>query len=51
MRTDRFEANDTRAAARDLGPLGHRIENNLSIHASSNDDYYRFTGGSCRATR
>ena len=40
---DRFEANDTFAAARDLGTVVSRREDGLSIHAPSNDDYYRFT--------
>src|SRR5207237_5817490 len=30
---DRFEPNDTRAAAADLGLSGDRVENNLSLHA------------------
>jgi len=40
---DRFEPNDSLANAAELGTLGDRIENNLSIHRSGNDDYYRFT--------
>jgi subtilisin family serine protease/subtilisin-like proprotein convertase family protein len=40
---DRFEPNDSFSAATDLGALGARTEASLSIHASNNDDYYRFT--------
>ncbi|MEX2140126.1 MAG: S8 family serine peptidase [Pirellulales bacterium] len=40
---DRFEPNDSFSTATDLGALGSRTEANLSIHFSSNDDYYRFT--------
>jgi subtilisin-like proprotein convertase family protein len=40
---DRFEPNDSFAAAADLGALGSRIENDLSLHISGNDDFYRFT--------
>ena len=39
---DRFEPNDTRPEAADLGVVGDRSEANLSIHASANDDFYRF---------
>ncbi|MCX7424391.1 MAG: pre-peptidase C-terminal domain-containing protein [Planctomycetia bacterium] len=40
---DRFEPNDSFAAATDFGWLGDRTENSLSIHAAYNDDYYKFT--------
>jgi predicted RNA-binding protein with TRAM domain len=43
---DRFEPNDTRATATDFGALGDRITNSLTVHASGNDDYYKFTAGS-----
>ncbi|MCX7429292.1 MAG: pre-peptidase C-terminal domain-containing protein [Planctomycetia bacterium] len=42
---DRFEPNDSFAAARDLGALGDRTENSLSIHAAHNDDYYKLAAG------
>lgn len=47
---DRFESNDSFAAARDLGTLGSRRENGLSIHASGNDDFFRFTAASSGPT-
>jgi subtilisin-like proprotein convertase family protein len=37
---DRFEANDTIATATNLGTAGNRTENDLSIHAPGNDDYF-----------
>jgi hypothetical protein len=40
---DAFEPDDSFDDAADLGTLGSRIENNLTIHASGNDDYYRFS--------
>ncbi len=40
---DRFELNDDGASATDLGELGSRVEQDLSIHAAGNDDYYRFS--------
>ena len=40
---DRFEPNDTRATATDLGTLGDWMASGLSIHGPLNDDYYRFT--------
>jgi hypothetical protein len=40
---DRFEPNNSFAAATDLGPLTDRTENDLSIHAPGNEDYYRVT--------
>jgi hypothetical protein len=40
---DRFEPNDSFAAASDLGTVGSRTEASLSIHDSENDDYYRFS--------
>ena len=43
---DPFEPNDSFEAAADLGTLGSRLENNLSIHVSGNDDYYRFSAAS-----
>jgi hypothetical protein len=39
---DRFESNDSFAAAANFGTLTSRTENNLSIHAANNDDYYKF---------
>lgn len=38
---DRFESNDSIAAATDLGEVGDRSEVDLSIHAPANDDYFR----------
>ena len=43
---DRFEPNDGLATATNLGALGDRIENNLTLHQSGNDDFYRFTAAS-----
>jgi subtilisin family serine protease/subtilisin-like proprotein convertase family protein len=43
---DRFEQNDSFAAAANLGSLGNRSETGLSIHFPANDDYYRFTASS-----
>jgi hypothetical protein len=40
---DQYEANDSFAAASDLGTLGGFVATNLSIHAADNDDYFRFT--------
>src|SRR5688500_16031473 len=39
---DRFEPNDSYEAATNLGTLGDRTENGLSIHAAGNGDYFRF---------
>ncbi len=39
---DRFEANNTFATATDFGSLSTRTENDLTIHASGNGDYYKF---------
>jgi len=39
---DRFEPNDSFDAATDLGTLGDRTENDLSIHAANNNDYFKF---------
>src|SRR5687768_640277 len=39
---DRFEPNDSYEAATNLGTLGDRTENNLSIHAPGNNDYFQF---------
>ncbi|MAE67009.1 MAG: hypothetical protein CMJ18_22340, partial [Phycisphaeraceae bacterium] len=39
---DRFEPNDSFAAAADLGVLANRVEPLLSIHATGNDDFFRF---------
>ena len=39
---DRFEANDSFAAATDLGTIGRRVENDLSFHVGGDQDYYRF---------
>lgn len=43
---DRFEDNDDFAAATDLGNLGDRVEANLSIHETGNDDYFVFRAAS-----
>jgi hypothetical protein len=43
---DRFEPNNSFAAATNLGTLGDRTENDLNIHEANNDDYYKFTAGS-----
>jgi autotransporter-associated beta strand protein len=43
---DRFEPNDSFAAAADWGILGDRSEDDLSIHAPNNNDYYQFTAAS-----
>src|SRR5438067_10975783 len=40
---DRFEPNKSFAKATNFGVLGHRVENDLTIHASNDDDYYSFT--------
>jgi len=40
---DRFESNDSFATASAFGTTGDRVEENLSVHATGNDDYYRFT--------
>jgi hypothetical protein len=39
---DRFEPNDRYEAATNLGTLGDRTENGLSIHAPGNNDYFQF---------
>ena len=39
---DRFEPNDSYDAATNLGTLGDRTESNLSIHATNNNDYFKF---------
>jgi hypothetical protein len=39
---DRFEPNDTFETAADLGVVATRAEDNLSVHAPNNDDYYKF---------
>jgi hypothetical protein len=39
---DRFEPNDSYEAATNLGTLGDRTENGLSIHAAGNGDYFQF---------
>ena len=46
---DRFEPNDSFEAATNLGTLGDRAENDLSIHAANNNDYFRFTAGASGA--
>src|SRR4051812_47482355 len=43
---DRFEPNDSFGAATNLGNIVPRLENNLTVHAPGNDDYYRFTAPS-----
>jgi subtilisin-like proprotein convertase family protein len=40
---DRFEDNNSPTIATNLGLLGDRTENNLSVHLPNDDDYYRFT--------
>ncbi len=40
---DLFEANDTFATATELAPPEDHLYEDLSIHQSGNDDYYRFT--------
>jgi V8-like Glu-specific endopeptidase len=45
LQPDFFEPNDTFAAARNLGTLRDATHNGLNIHATGNDDYYRFTAG------
>ncbi len=40
---DRFEPNDSFIASTFLGNVSPRIENNLTVHAPGNDDYYRFS--------
>src|SRR5437667_11740249 len=39
---DRFEPNNSFAQASDFGIIGKRVENDLTIHASNDDDYYQF---------
>ncbi len=46
LAADRFEPNDSFAAAKSLGTLGRRIETGLSVHKANNDDYYKFTAAS-----
>ncbi|RIK77373.1 MAG: hypothetical protein DCC68_17415 [Planctomycetota bacterium] len=38
---DRFELNDSVEDATNFGIVGDRVENDLSIHAAGNDDYFR----------
>ena len=40
---DRFEPNDSFAQATDLGIVRRRTETGLSIHATNNYDYFKFT--------
>ena len=41
---DRFEANESLATARDLGSIGGtRTENNLTLHSTTDADFYKFT--------
>jgi hypothetical protein len=40
---DPFEPNNSFAAATDFGTIGLRVENDLTVHAANNDDYYTFT--------
>jgi hypothetical protein len=42
---DIYEPNDSFAAAYNLGTLEDFSDSGLSIHAASNDDYFRFTAG------
>ncbi|MFB0555683.1 MAG: choice-of-anchor D domain-containing protein [Phycisphaerae bacterium] len=42
---DRFEPNDNPAEATDLGMLGNRTEDDLTIHEFSDEDYYFLTAG------
>jgi hypothetical protein len=46
---DRFEPNDSYDTATNLGTLGDRTENGLSIHAPDNFDYYKFTAAASGA--
>ena len=46
---DRFEPNDSYSAATNLGTLGDRTENDLSIHVANNGDYYQFTAAASGA--
>ncbi|MEM8874208.1 MAG: CARDB domain-containing protein [Planctomycetota bacterium] len=39
---DRFESNESRATATDLGTLGTAVEANLTIHNGTDDDYFKF---------
>ena len=42
---DRFEPNDTRQTAADLGTIASRAVSGLTIHAPGNDDYFDFHAG------
>ncbi|HZN68745.1 MAG TPA: lysyl oxidase family protein [Tepidisphaeraceae bacterium] len=42
LRPDRFEPNDTFDAARELATAAGRSENFLSVHSTSDEDYFRF---------
>jgi hypothetical protein len=46
---DRFEANETRAAATDLGGNYARTENQLSIHAAGDEDWFQFAAATAGA--
>ena len=46
---DRFEPNDSFDAATNLGALGDRTENGLTIHAANNFDYFKFTAAATGA--
>jgi hypothetical protein len=42
---DRFEVNNTFATATDLGLVGNRVEADLSIHESADEDFYEIAAG------
>jgi hypothetical protein len=39
---DRFEPNNSFAAATDFGTIGLRVETGLNVHVSNDDDYFQF---------
>jgi hypothetical protein len=41
--SDRFEVNNTFATATELGLVGDRVEADLSIHESADEDFYKIT--------
>ena len=46
IQPDRFEPNNDFAGATDLGVQGHQTESGLTIHTSSENDFFRFTAAS-----
>jgi hypothetical protein len=46
---DRFEPNDSYAAATNLGTVSDRTESNLTIHAAGNNDYFQFVAAASGA--